>query len=996
MVRYSGTVIGPDGLGLPGVSVVEKANPINGVSTDIDGNWTLTVPNGNSVLQFTSIGMKAVELPAKNAGKITMQSDAQMLDDVVVVGYGVTKKKAFTGAATTIGKDDVVKKAEVNPIKALESTVPGLQMNTKTGQPGAPSTLYIRGRSSINSGTQPLYVIDGIPMESGSYGMRKNEGASTTPLAGLNSADIETITVLKDATATSIYGARAANGVIVITTKSAKQGGKTSITYSGKTGWEELPSFTDDYKHVGSAKYIEMMSEGMVNSGWFGDITKEQAKDKFFKEKFYDLTAFDMGITEKNMADVDWMKEITRSGLIHEHNISVSAAGAGEKAPRVYLSLGYLSNDAFIKGKDFEKVSLRLNASQKPNKWFQYGINTSLAYTKTNMGAGGGYFSDPITQAYMQAPITPVKDAKGNWNFKTVNGYNPVAQRSEYGDKSTAHNYRGIISPFVLFNILPELTLKSTAGVDFMYLDEFGYWSFLQPQGKDMRGNGENGSSRQTVFTVNNVLNYVKTFNEDHNLNLMLGQEIQKTHLYKTYLSGANYPVPDKNNVALAAKPSKASTEEFDLRLASFFSNIQYDYKSKYFLSASFRYDGSSRFGENNKWAPFYSFGAKYRISEDITNRPDWLNDLMVRSSYGTSGNQQVGGSWYAASPLYGYGWNYNANGGSSREQVGNPDLKWEQVQKFNAGIDARFLDGRIDFTFDYYVHNTTDMVFFMPLSRTTGMAEVPKNIGEMSNKGIEISLGTDIIRNDNLRWNVKLVASHNKNEVKKLSTDFPIEGTFTIVEPGRDYFSFKMKEFKGVNPENGKPLYYLKETGNETTEDYNAAAKRYMGSASPKWQGSIGTSLDAYGFDFSFQMSYALGGKIYGSNLRYDEQTGNSYNNGVSEYVYKNRWQKKGDITDVPRFAWGSKDGKHSSRFLMDGDYLKLQNIVLGYTLPENITSKIKLNKVRVYVTASNLYTFTAKNYRGFDPSGVAVNGVQWWNYPQPRKFLFGINVNF
>ncbi|MGQ1908560.1 SusC/RagA family TonB-linked outer membrane protein [Marinifilum sp. RC60d5] len=987
-----------DGLSIPGVSVIIKGTTI-GTTTNLDGKYSLNVPQGENTLVFSFVGMTTQELAITGSTlNVVMESESIGMDEVVVTGYGVSKKAAFTGAATTVSQEKIAEKTDPNPIKALEGTVAGLQLSTDSGQPGAPSTIFVRGRGSLNSGTQPLYVIDGVPMESGTLGMRSDEGAESSPLASLNPADIESITVLKDATATSIYGARAANGVIVINTKSAKAGAKTKVTLSVKAGWEEMPSFTDDYKTVNADKYIELQKEGIVNTGWWGDITPADAEDIFYNSSVSGLTAYDLGITKENQADVNWLDEVTRSGKIQEYNLSIQSSGKDEKAPKYYLSIGYLDNEAMMKGKDFEKYSFRLNIDQKPISWLKYGVNTSLSYTQTNMGASGGYFSDPVTQAYMQAPITPVKDANGDWNFNTVNGYNPVAQRSSLGDKSNAKNYRAIISPFVTVNLTPELSFTSRGGLDLLYLDEFGYWSFLQPQGNDMRGMGEDGVTRQSMVTLTNTMNYIKTINEDHHLNLLLGQEVQKTHQYSTYLSGSNYPVPDKNNVSLAATPGSASTSEYDLKLASFFSSVQYDFQNKYYLSGSYRYDASSRFGSENQWAGFWSVGAKYRLTQEdfMSSTSDWLDDLTVRSSFGTSGNQSVGDGWYAARSLYGYGYNYNSNGGSSREQVGNPDLKWEQIEKFNVGIDARFLN-RFSLTLDYYVHNTKDMVFDMPLSYTSGMGSLPKNIGELENKGIEVSINARVLNTEDFSWDVTLVGSKNENKIKKLSTDYPIEGTYTIVEPGKDIYTFKMKEWAGVNPDDGSGLWYLNETGDETTSNYNAAAKRYLGSSSPDFSGSFSSNMKYKNFDFSFQLNYSLGGQIYGNNLRYDEGTGNSYNNTTTNYVYDNRWTTPGQITDVPKFVWGGNGtNSHSSRYLMDGDYLKIQNVVVGYTLPKSITNKMKIGGVRVYASATNLYTFAASNYRGFDPAGIGPNGVQWWNYPAARKFLFGLNVNF
>jgi len=1001
--NVTGTVTdASDGSPIPGVSVFVKGTTI-GTVTMPDGTYNLAVPNDAATVVFSFVGMAAQEIAFNGQATINavMKSDAFDVGEVVVTGYGVTKKAAFTGAASTLGDEKIADRATANPVKALEGNVAGLQMNTGSGQPGAPSTIYIRGRNSLNSGTQPLYVIDGVPMESGNWGMREREGSEFSPLSSLNSADIETITVLKDATATSIYGARAANGVIVITTKKGKTGSKTKVSFGMKMGWEELPTYTDDYKTVNADQYNELQVEGWAN--YFG-TDKATAEDRYYNGSIFGGYSLpDQGITPENMDDVNWLEEITRKGKVREYNFSLQSAGNEKTSPKIYLSAGYLNNEAFVTGKDFQRYSFRFNLDQKPADWISYGINSSLSYTEMNMGSGGGYFSDPITQSMMQSPLTSVRDENGDWNFNTINKYNPVAQRSEYGDKSENKNYRALISPFVTLNLLPELAYTSRVGIDFMHMNEFGYWSFLQPQGNDMRGMGENGTNDQTLMTITNTLNYIKTLNESHNINLLFGQENSQTNLSTTYLSGSNYPVPDKNVVSLAATPGSASTNKYELRLASFFFNGQYDFNGKYYLSASYRYDGSSRFGENNKWAGFWSVGGKYRLTaeEFMSSTSNWLDNMTVRASYGTSGNQAVGitsgaiySGWYASRPLYGYGYNYNSSGGSAPEQYGNDDLKWEETAKFNVGIDATIMS-MFDVTFDYYHHTTQDMVFRVPMSLTSGYRNIPQNIGELENKGFELSVRANIIRKQNLNWSVSVVGSKNENTVKKLSTDLPIEGTTTIIEAGRDIFQFKMKEFAGVDSETGNSLFYLNETGEETTDNYNKAAKRYVGASTPDFQGSVSTDLKFANFDFALQMNYSMGGKIYGSNLRYDEQHGGGLKQTTTKYVYENRWQKPGDITDVPRYEMTDRNN-HSSQFLMDGDYLKIQNVVLGYTLPSDFTSKIKMSNVRVYASVSNLYTFSKSNYRGFDPAGIGANGIQWWNYPSPRTVLFGLNVNF
>lgn len=1016
-VEANGQVVAGDD-GTPVVGATVKVFGGKQVTiTDINGRFVISVPSKESNLEFSYIGMQTKTAKAATGMTVKLLSDDALLDEVVVTGYGVTKKTAFTGSASTIGNDKIGNKVDVNPIKALEGTVAGLQMSIGSGQPGAPATIFIRGRNSLNSGTQPLYVIDGVAFDNDAVGIRSDEEQVTSPLSTLNAADIESMTVLKDATATSIYGARAANGVIVITTKHGKAG-KIKVNFSAKLGWNELPSYTDRYKILDADKSNELACEALLNSNekyginsTFGFYNTDYGlglnADSEGALDFLDwYTGWVSGYLETGK-QTDWMKEITRKGTVQSYNIDISGGGNTANSPVYFASLAFDDNKSLMKGKDLTRYSFRYNMDHQATKKFKWGFNANMSYTKTNMGSGGGYFSDPLTQVYMMNPMTSVRDEEGNWNFDTTTGYNPVAMRSENGDKSIAKQYRLTLSPYVMYNITPNLYFKSQAGVDAYMIDEFGYWSFLQPQGEEMNGMGENANTTRLLLNITNTLNYVKTFDDVHNLNILLGQEGQKKLYKNAYLAGSNYPVEDLNDVSLAATPSSANTVQSELRLASWFANAQYDYANKYYLSASLRADGSSRFADGHRWATFWSAGAKYRISEEKFFEPlkSIITNASIRSSFGTSGNQEVGTGYYASQYLFGYGYNYNSKPGMALEQFGNEELKWETTEKFNIGFDLQLID-RVNISFDYYNHNTKDMVFEVPLSFTTGMSSIYQNVGKLNNHGLEFAIDANLYKSKDISWNVSFNASRNWNEVKKLSTDFPIEGSTQITEVGKPIYQWFMKEYAGVNPENGNAQWYLYGSKdevpegadpNETTESYAKAGKRYLGSANPKWQGSFGTQLNAYGFDLSLQFNFSTGAKIYGNNLRYDCHTGGSFYEAWTQYVYDNRWQKPGDITTVPALQTdGSSADNASSRFLMDGDYLKFRSLSLGYTLPSNIVKKAGMSKVRVFMDAENLYTWTAKNYIGMDPAGVGANGSQWWNYPQARSFLFGIQVGF
>lgn len=443
-----------------------------------------------------------------------------------------------------------------------------------------------------------------------------------------------------------------------------------------------------------------------------------------------------------------------------------------------------------------------------------------------------------------------------------------------------------------------------------------------------------------------------------------------------------------------AAKPSSASTSLRNYALASFFANAEYDYNDKYYLSGSIRRDGSSRFGANNKWATFWSVGAKYRITAEEFMQPasSWLTNGTIRASYGTTGNQELD-QWYQALGLYGFGANYQNRPGMVPTQIANPNLRWESTSKFNVGVELGFFN-RLSLDVDYYINRTTDMLFEVPLSRVTGFQSIMQNVGEMKNSGVELTLNYNPISTQHFRWDMSLNLTHNKNEIVKLSTDKPIETNTTIREAGRPYNTFKMVEYAGVNPETGAQMWYKGTEGTETTENYNEAGKRYMGCADPKVYGGFSNSFRLYDFDLSFQFNYSFGGKLYNSAARYDENTDNPFGN-TTQYVFDNMWRQPGDQTDVPAPVYGNITS-HSSRYLMNGSYIKLKTLQFGYNLPSEWAHKAHLGSVRIYVTGDNLLTWTlGKDFRGLDPE-TGSDGVIWWNYPVSRKLMFGLNVSF
>ena len=1010
-----------------GASIVVKGNPTIGVQTDINGRFSFEVPTSARYIVVSYVGMKTKEVIIESRPlKIFLEENATMTDAVVVTGYGTTSKKAFTGAASSISDEKVKARFDANPINALKGNMPGLTIANNSGQPGAPTTIFVRGRNSLNSGTQPLYVIDGVPIESGIFGTRVKEGVEISPLSTLSMSDIETLTVLKDASATSIYGARAANGVIVITTKKGRAGFK--LNFTTRLGGSSMPvtSGSKRYRPIKDANlYREMLLESMANPLKYSSVVGLQGTyEKYYKDLGYGDTDADrlkffnkdywediITVPETGGQATDWLKEVTRTGMLQNYALDISGGGDNPRAPRYYVAFDYLKEDGMVIGKDLGRYSIRLNLNQEPYKFFKYGINAALSLTETNMGTSGGYFTDPITQAFMQNPFSPVMDGKDYNTAHTINGYNPVAVMSKNGNKNNQKQYRALVSPYVTITFLDWLSFTSRYGLDAYILDDFGYWSFYTKDGKNNNGYGENGYFTNFYQTITNTLNVNKSW-EDHHLRALVGQEGQSTYYKEAYMSATNYPVKDLNVLSLASKPGEVSSNINQLYLLSFFSNAEYDYASRYYLSASLRADASSRFHKNNRWGVFYSLGAKWRIASEafMKDAQDYVQELTLRSSWGTTGNQSVGTGWYAARGLYSFGgFAYAGNPGMFLTQFENPDLKWEKTRKFNFGFDTRLFNF-LSLSIDYYNHLTTDMAFLVPLSKTVGNADWYENIGKLRNQGVEFELGFDALQTQNALLRFSFTGAWNQNRIVKLSTDKPIERAITIIEPGKDIYSWKMKEWAGVDPETGVGRWYKNrvetdEKGNKrtvidhstgTTTDYNEAPKVDLGKASPDFQGGFRTDFSYKNFDFSILLNYQLGGKVYGDNLGYDEQTGSSLGSNFTQYVADNRWRKPGQKALVPmlydsRTTWNNA----SSRFLMSSDYLKIQNIMVGYTIEEALP-QVGVGSIRFFFSMDNVYTFVAKDYRGFDPASIGANGFQWWNYPMSMKFTGGVTITF
>ena len=936
------------------------------------------VGSSAKTLVVSYIGMETQKIAVASNVKVFLKSNTELLDEVVVTGYGVQRKASFTGAAAVVGEEALAKKNDANFVKVLEGAVPGVQMNNSTSMPGVWGSVYVRGRASLNSGTQPLYVIDGMPVNSDTDAMSSSDNNMVDPMASINPADIESITVLKDAAATAIYGSRAANGVIVVTTKKGSEG-KFNINLDVKQGFVSMGN--NNMNFANAEQSMKLFADGLT--AYQGGNWQEN----------YDYLA-DSYFGWDRKTSTDWMDAITRKGYYQDYNLNAQGRTGNTG---YYVSLGYLNTDGLIIGSDMERFSGRLNLDSK-FKWATIGVNTSYSYSTQNgfSLSTSGAMSSPLTAAISsQTPMDPVYDSEGNYN--NINMYNPVAlMDEETGELNETKMQTVNLNPYLQIDFGLGIYAKTTLGVNITDLRQYQYWSALyNPQAMDYNGLGQQYNSRNSVITWNNVFGWNHKFADKHDVSLMLGQEMQKKSYFYEYYAKSDFPFADSGMRDLTTAGTDQGSEYYkqEARLASYFLDAHYSYADKYYLSGSFRRDGSSVFGANTRWGNFWSVGGKWRMSgEDFLNGNNVITNATLRASYGTVGNQDI--DWYAARGFYGAGYNYNQMPGMRPVSISNQELTWEVSKKFDVGFDLS-LWHRLNFTFDFYNEITSDALFQVPLSMTTGMSETYQNIGKIRNHGIEFAVNANIIQSKDWTWTAYANLTWNQNEVMKLSTDDPIEYTYQIIEEGRPYTQFKMKEYAGVDSETGKPLWSLNETGEETTSDYNAAAKRYVGDADPDVLGGFGTNLTWKGVDFGLSFNYRLGGKVYDSGASFTG-FGMAFRTPLED-VALNSWTEDNKNAKYPQYIYSDpyKATATSSRFLYSGNFLRISNLTLGYTLPKRWTEKAFIQKLRAYISVDNLYTFTASDFVGYNPE-TSANGVIAWQYPATRTFIGGIQLTF
>lgn len=986
-------------MGVPMVAVQVEGTTI-GTSTDFNGVYTLNnVPADAKNLKFSAMGLKD-KIVAITGGvvNVEMESAAIALEAVEVSasGYGVRKKVDNVGAAVSVGEEVVKRNTESNVINSLQGSVPGMQVSTASGQPGSATTVRVRGTSSLSSGNAPLYVIDGVPIVTGAMGMTDySNGDGTDPLASLNPEDIESIELLKDASATSIYGSRASNGVIVVTTKKGKEG-KVSFGVNAKIGLATPPHVKKSFQKVNLEDFKTFLWEAKLNttSNRLARIRWEENPELIWN--MYADGSLGVDFREgNNTYYTDWWDEVTRNGMIQDYSMTASG---GTKTVNYYASVGYFNNKGIVIGSDYTRYNARLNVDVNPTDWLSFGANLTGSYGEINTVPTGLAYAAPIWGASMMRPSDPVYNEDGTWNRTSnpfASGYNPVALREDaYSDMAFQQQYKAMFSPYLRVQLYKNLFVQSKIGIDFVQLREKNVWSStVNPQGEDLGGLLQMQDQSIAYMNITNTINWMPSIGKN-NFNVLVGQEAQRFNSIESFVSGNQYATPILMYEAANATETKGSTASSDATLASYFGNVEYDYDNKYYVSASIRRDGSSRFGEDTRWGTFYAVGARYRISAEkfMASTQSWLNNLSVRISYGTSGNQNVG--YYQSQGVYG-STRYGGVAGFGPVQLENPNLEWESRNKFDVGLDFTLFNV-LSVEFDYYNDKTIDMIFTRPLSMGTGFSGIATNLGSMRNQGVELQVNAMLINKRNFQWNLGFNITTNANEILELPDHQTIRsGTIGILEEGRPSSQLYTPAYAGVDPATGRPRWYG-ENG-EYVFNYAEAAYHYVGTCDPKLYGGLNTSFKIYDFDLSLQFNYNYGNYIFSNDLIYLENLGQQSAQTTTYYVFDGRWQNPGDITDVPQLIDGGNNYAHnvSTRARIDGSYLRLKSIILGYTLPKKHAEKIFLSNLRIYASIDNLLTITSKDFRGYDPE-AGLSAIQTSNYPVPVNYTLGVNVGF
>ncbi len=970
----SGTVLtAEDDEPVIGASILVKGTNASTI-TDNDGKFSIKIPEGaGRTLVITYIGMERQEVFARNGMVVKLTSSDQALDDVVVVGYQTIRKEAKTGSIATVKGDDLASIPETSVDKMLSGKMAGVSVSSTNGQPGSAATIRVRGTSSIGAGSDPLYVVDGIPVESGNTGALSN---SMNAIAMINASDIASVTVLKDAAAASIYGSRAANGVILITTKSG-EAGKSKITARARYGVTTLAN-DNDFGMANLQEYIQYQRDARINAGY--DV------DNPASEYYFPLSLAAKGGT-------NWMKELTRNGSLQEYEL-IASGGTGKTT--YYTSLSYNKTEGIVPTVGFEKMQVRANLDTELNKWLKVGTRINAGYMKVSdvtnslIGDSGLAPSNPFYSGMALAPTMPAYNEDGSYNFDLpfVFNINPLAAIKGSDKYDKQYKFNG--TAYLEWKPIKQLTFRTNNSVEYAYTNSRQFSpAFIN---KTSFGASLNTADVQyRLLTTSNTVTYDDLFNDVHSLNIMLGQEAN-TYEY-SHNQAISYHVNEQrpyHSVGVSVEDQTAYDGLTQTAMVSFFGVAEYSYDGRYYIKGSLRTDGSSKFGPDRRWGTFWAASASWNIHneafmQDIKNV---LNVLKLRYSYGVNGNDNIAA--YAHYGLYS-DIVYNGITGQLPSQLQNRKLTWETNKTHNIGVDFRLFD-RLSGSIDWYTRRTEDMLIASPLPYTTGFSSQAQNVGQIRNSGIEVQLDADIFNTNDFKWTAGVNFAANRSKVLELAPGQDFIGTSLRYVVGEQLYTYWLYDYAGVNPQNGNALWRNEE--GLLTENSNDARRINAGSPEPLWTGGFNTELSWKGLSLGIQLEARYGNKVLNQDRSLFESDGYYGDQNIWKGAL-NYWKQPGDMNVLPKPVYNnaSNSMQTSTRYLEDGSYLRIKDITLAYNLPSKWTKKALMSGVRIYASALNLYTFHNMNY--WDPEH-GTTGATVISYPMTRSMIVGVDITF
>ena len=998
--KVNGTVVSQDdGQPVIGASVLVVGTNV-GTVTNGNGQFSLTCPAGKNTLRITYVGMQTLEVGARPNMRIMLTSDQRALDEVIVVAYGTQKKSSFTGSAMSMKDKDMSAQKE-SLVKSLEGKVAGVRVGSSIGDPGADQNILIRGIGSINGSTQPLYVIDGVPVLANSDGYMSSSIKSQSILATLNPNDIESMTILKDAAAASLYGSRAANGVIIITTKKGKTG-KTNVHYDMQMGWQQIA--------VKSA--MDRMNATQLKEYYFDGI-------KNFFEEYYGITGQDaIDETEAEIrsgwfhdydgtTDTDWYDQVYNSAMTQDHQISIDG---GNDKTKFYAGLGYNNSKGVVKGSEFDRFSGRLNLDHQVNEWLKVGLKQMISFSDTkglrdqsDQEQGFGT-TTPWSVLYSMDPTATNKLADGTYNndvaFGKVGNPNNMfgSETGDYAEFVKSNIMRSMSNLEAEVKLPYDFVARTVLGYDYTDNKLQEFWSPNSVNGESYSGLGQRWNFTNKTLTSSTTLSYGKSFGL-HNVNALAGYEYEDRKMSYLTASAKNYgtnKLPELSN----GQSYDTGSSLYESILSSWLGKVDYDFANKYYVSASFRRDGSSRLSADNRWSNFWSVSGAWRISEEeFLKGNDLFSDLKLRVSYGTNGN--LPSDMYEYMARYATSGGYGENGAYYWSASGNNNLGWEKSKNFNIGLDWTLFN-RVSVTVEYYNKLTDNLLFSTPTSYVTGFGSKMSNIGQLKNSGLEFTVSSLNVKTKDFSWNTDFNLTWQKIKVNELPNGDDVQygdGNMYLLREGESMHTFYLPKWKGVNPETGLGEFWIdpEDESKGVTNYYSQAGKTVVGKAVPDVLGGITNTFRYKDFDLSFMISYQFGADMFdypGYFLTYSDGVRiGSFN--VHSSVAGNYWKEPGDVVEFPKpiYANPYRSDRFSSRTIKSTDNIRVRDITLGYNV--NIPAMKKyIDNLRVYFRSTNPFLIYCAT-DNVDPD-VDVNGYRQVDTPPTRQFLFGLNLSF